>query len=156
MTPEHQGLITRIRSSAEALKRTVEAVPFGQQARRPLEGEWSVQETITHLRNAVIMVHGLRIRRLHYEVEPIFADYDEEAYRRASLRQPEQISDLLQMILAEHEQIAGLLSRLPDGQWQRQGRHPELGPMSIEFLAQRTAEHAEEHTAQIANIVKML
>jgi hypothetical protein len=32
----------------------------------------------------------------------------------------------------------------------REGRHPSLGPMSIEFLARRVGEHAEEHAAQIA------
>jgi hypothetical protein len=32
----------------------------------------------------------------------------------------------------------------------REGRHPSLGPMSIEFLARRVGEHAEEHAAQSA------
>lgn len=54
------------------------------------------------------------------------------------------------MILAELEQMAKLLATLPDDRWQRQGRHPELGPMSIEFLARRVAEHTAEHAAQIS------
>jgi len=156
MTPEHLELINRIRSSVEVLRSAFEAAPAGKHDHQPLEGEWSVRETLTHLRNVVVMVYGLRLRRLFYEIDPVFADYDEAVHREASLKQPEPVGDVLKMIFAEHEQIAGLLSTLPDANWQRQGRHPDLGPMSIEFLARRTAEHAEEHAAQIANTAKIL
>lgn len=156
MSPDHQELIHGIRSSAEALKHAVEAVPAGKHARQPREGEWSVQETLIHVRNVVLMVHGLRIRRLLYENDPLFADYDEAAFRQADLAKAEPISDLVEMVVAEHEQIARLLSTLPDERWQRQGRHPELGVMSIDFLARRVAEHTAEHSLQIAETVRML
>jgi hypothetical protein len=43
-----------------------------------------------------------------------------------------------------------LLKTLPDADWAREGRHPSLGVMSIEFLARRVGEHAEEHATQIS------
>jgi hypothetical protein len=52
--------------------------------------------------------------------------------------------------VAEHAQLARLLRTLPDADWSREGRHPSLGAMSIEFFARRVGEHAEEHAAQIA------
>jgi DinB superfamily len=75
---------------------------------------------------------------------------DEEGYRRASLARGEAVGGLLDTIVAEHEQLARLLQALSDADWPRQGRHPSLGVMSIEFLARRVGEHAEEHAAQIA------
>ena len=84
-----------------------------------------------------------------YEESPLFADFDEEGYRRARLDHGEATGDLLAMIVAEHDQLARLLQTLPDAEWSRQGRHPSLGGMSIEFLARRVGEHAEEHAAQI-------
>lgn len=36
----------------------------------PLAGEWSVQEVLVHTRNVVVLVLGLRIRRLLYEHDP--------------------------------------------------------------------------------------
>lgn len=156
MTGEHRALIDQIRASAAALARAVEGVPAGTQARRPREGEWSVQETLIHLRNVVLMVQGLRIRRLLYETDPVFADYDEAAFRAADLARAEPIGDLSQMIVTEQEQIAKLLSHLPDDRWQRQGRHPELGAMSIEFLARRVGEHTAEHARQIADTARMV
>jgi hypothetical protein len=154
MTPEHRGLIERIRSSAVVVRRAVEAAPPARFGVAPRAGEWSALETLTHLRDVVVHVYGLRIRRLLYEDAPVFADFDEEGYRRASLVRGEAIGNLLETIVAEHEQLARLLRALPDADWSRQGRHPSLGLMSIELLASRVGEHAEEHAAQIAEAAR--
>jgi hypothetical protein len=139
-----------MRSSAAVVRQAVEAAPSGRFDQPPREGEWSALETLTHLRDVIVHVYGLRIRRLLYEVTPIFADFDEEGYRRASLTRGETATDLLATVVAEHEQLARLLDTLPDADWAREGRHPSLGVMSIEFLARRVGEHAEEHASQIA------
>ena len=154
MTPDHRGLIERIRSSAVVVRRAVEAAPPGRFGVAPRAGEWSALETLTHLRDVVVHVYGLRIRRLLYEEAPVFADFDEEGYRRASLVRGEAIGDLLDTIVAEHEQLARLLEGLPDAEWAREGRHPAFGIMSIEVLAARVGEHAEEHAAQIAEAAR--
>ena len=149
MSPEHRAILDRMRSSAGVVRDAVEAAPPGRFGQPPREGAWSALETLTHLRDVVVHVHGLRIRRLLYEDAPVFADFDEEGYRCASLARGEAIGDLLDTIVAEHEQLARLLQTLPDSDWSRQGRHPSLGVMSIEFLARRMGEHGEEHAAQI-------
>jgi hypothetical protein len=149
MTADHRATIERIRSSAAGVRRAVESAPRERFGRAPREGEWSALETLTHLRDVIVHVYGLRIRRLLYEAAPLFADFDEEGYRRASLARGEEVGHLLDTIAGEHEQLARLLHTLPDDQWSREGRHPSLGVMSIEFLARRIGEHAEEHAAQI-------
>ena len=150
MSPEHRAILERMRSSAGVVRRAVEAAPPDRFGRPPRAGEWSALETLTHVRDVVVHVYGLRIRRLLYEDAPVLADFDEEGYRRASLVRGETVSSLLETIVAEQEQLARLLQTLPDADWSREGRHPTLGVMSIEFLARRVGEHAEEHAAQIA------
>src|SRR5262245_5133551 len=154
MSPEHRAILDRIRSSAGIVRDAVEAAPPSQFRQPPREGEWSALETLTHLRDVVVHVYGLRIRRLLYEEAPVFADFDEESFRRASLARGEAIADLLDTIVAEHDQLARLLQTLPDSDWSRQGRHPSLGVMSIDFLARRVGEHGEEHAAQIAEATR--
>ncbi|HEY7041553.1 MAG TPA: DinB family protein [Methylomirabilota bacterium] len=149
MTPEHRRLIERIRSSAQVLRRAVEAAPSGRFGVAPRAGEWSALETLTHVRDVIVHVYGLRLRRLFYEPAPLFADFDEETYRPASLARGESVEYLLATVVGEHEQLARLLEAVPDAEWAREGRHPEFGIMSIEFLARRVGEHAEEHAAQI-------
>jgi hypothetical protein len=154
MSPEHSTILARMRSSAGVVRRAVEAAPPARFDRPPRPGEWSARETLTHLRDVVVHVYGLRIRRLLYEDNPVFADFDEEGYRAASLARGEAIGDLLDTIAAEHEQLARLLQAVPEAEWARQGRHPSLGIMSIEFLARRVGEHAEEHAAQIVEATR--
>jgi hypothetical protein len=149
MTPQHRVLIERIRASAAGVRRAVDGASRPRLDRAPRDGEWSALETLTHVRDVIVHVYGLRIRRLLYEDAPVFADFDEEGYRRASLARGEAAAHLLETIVGEHEQLARLLETLPDAAWAREGRHPSLGAMSIEFLARRIGEHAEEHAAQI-------
>ena len=156
MNPNHRAILDSIRSAPAALQQALTTVRPGTHDRPPRAGEWSVRETLVHMRNTVVMVHGLRIRRLLYEPDPVFADYDEATFRREDLQRGEPRDDLVRMIVREHEQIADLLDGLPDDRWARQGRHPELGPMSVEFLARRVAEHALEHTQQIAETARAL
>jgi len=149
MTGEHQRIVDQVLSSAAALRRAVEALPPAALDRPPRAGEWSPLETLVHMRDVVLFVYGLRMRRLVYEDQPVFADFDEENHRAASLARGETAADLLATIVAEHEQTARLLRALPDAEWRREGRHPVYGVMSIEFLARRFGEHALEHAAQI-------
>src|SRR5262245_45656108 len=151
MSPEHRAILERMRSAAGLVRSAVEAASSHMLAHPPREGEWSALETLTHLRDVVVQVYGLRIRRLLYEDAPVFADFDEEGYRRASLVRGEPVEGLLDTIVAEHDQLARLLQTLPDSDWAREGRHPSLGVMSIELLARRVGEHAEEHAAQIVD-----
>ncbi|HUF24861.1 MAG TPA: DinB family protein [Vicinamibacterales bacterium] len=153
MSPEHRAILERMRSSAGIMRRAVQTAPPDQLARAPRNGEWSALETLTHVREVIVHVYGLRIRRLLYEDAPVFVDFDEEGHRRASLARSDTAEILLETIVAEQEQLARLLQTLPDAEWSREGRHPTLGVMSIEFLARRVGEHAEEHAAQITEAV---
>jgi DinB superfamily len=156
MSPDHRAILDRIRSAPAALREALDKVRAGAHDRPPRPGEWSIRETLIHTRNSTVMVYGLRIRRLLYEADPVFADYDEATFRREDLQRGESVDDLVRMIVREHEQIAGLLDGLPDDRWTRQGRHPQLGAMSIELLARRVYEHTLEHTQQIAEIARAL
>jgi len=149
VTAAHRAILERMRSSTAVVRQAVEQAQRGRFTAPPRAGEWSALETLTHLRDVVVHVYGLRIRRLLYEDAPVFADFDEEGYRASSLARGESPGCLVETIVGEHEQLARLLETLPDADWTREGRHPSLGPMSIEFLARRVGEHAEEHAAQI-------
>ncbi len=144
MTPEHRALIDRMRSSALVVRRAVEGAPRARFDKAPRPGEWSALETLTHLRDVIVHVYGLRMRRMFYEAAPLFADFDEEAYRPASLARGESVEYLLETFVGEQEQLARLLEALPDAEWERQ----------IEFLARRAGEHAAEHAAQITAAVQ--
>jgi hypothetical protein len=65
MTPAHREIIQQIHSSSAVLRRAVEATPPGRLTRIPSEGEWSALETLTHVREVIVHVYGLRIRNMY-------------------------------------------------------------------------------------------
>ena len=150
MTAEHQQLIHRIRASAEAIAQAVAAVPVAMQTVALQPGEWSIKQVLLHTRDVAMLAFGLRIRRLLFETDPVFAAYEEDVYRVHNSGDADTVDDIVHMISAEHDLIARLLSALPDDAWERSGRSAESVVRTIEFFARRTAEHAEEHAAQIA------
>ena len=89
MTAAHRAILERMRSSTSGVRQAVERAQQGRFATPPRAGEWSSLETLTHLRDVVVHVYGLRIRRLLYEDAPVFADFDEAGYRAASLARGE-------------------------------------------------------------------
>jgi hypothetical protein len=121
-----------------------------------MPGEWSVRQVLVHTRDVAVFAYGLRIRRLIAETDPVFQPYDEDEFRAAHPDAGESASDVAHVIATEHEMAARLLDALPDGDWQKQGSHPEFGTRTLEFFATRLAEHGEEHAAQIAEIAKSL
>jgi DinB superfamily len=176
MTVEHQQLIQRIRASAEAIAQATAAIPAAgsspdfrtavratgsrapaaKQTVAPKPGDWSVKQILLHTRDVVMLAYGLRIRRLLFETDPVFASYEEDAYRALNPGDAESVEGIVQMIAEEHDLIARLLSTLPAAAWERSGRHPESGSHTIAFFATRTAEHAEEHAAQIGALQSAL
>src|SRR5260370_2747263 len=113
MTPEHRAVIERIRSSAVLVRRAVESAPRARLAVAPSPGEWSALETLTHLRDVIVHVYGLRVRRLFYEDAPLFANFDDEAYRPASLARGESVEDLLDTFVGEQDELTGLPEAWP-------------------------------------------
>jgi len=153
MTPEQQDIVKRIRASASAIQRAVERAPASWQTQSPREGEWSVQEVLTHTLNADLFAFGVRIRRALVESNPQFTDYNEGEHR-ATLGPLLPVADLLQMLVAEHELLAHLLSNLPEAAWQRAGQHERYGKRTVELIARLMVEHDEEHAAQLERMAK--
>lgn len=156
MNPKHREILEDIITATETLRRTVEAIPADLLDQRPDPDEWSVTETLVHIRNVVALVYGMRIRQLLFQDDPTFANYDEERHFLSASRQQLPVAEILDMIETEHQQTVRLLSTLSEEDWQHQGHHAQYGAMSIEFLAQRFARHAAEHTQQIVDTFKAL
>jgi membrane protein len=156
MNAQHAEIVRRIRAAGEALTRAVGAVPAVRQAVAPKPGEWSVRQALVHTRDVALFAYGLRARRLIAETEPVFQTYNEDEFRKTHPDSGESAADIASLIAMEHEALARLLSALPDADWQKTGSHPEFGTRTLEFFAQRLAEHGEEHAAQIADIAQSL
>src|SRR3990172_4503928 len=142
------GLVERLNSHTEALRREVSGLSEDALTRRPKEGEWSIKEVVGHLCDVSRILH----QRLHMMIkleEPRLPGYDAEELAQLRDAQSAKIEDLLAEFASQRAETVGMLADLVHWNWARPGRHPTLGRISIRQQVDLWLEHEEEHLAQI-------
>ena len=123
--------------------------------RRPGDDEWCLKEIAAHLRDA----EDLALRQLtaiaERNTKPLpFWDIDvlplERDYRSADL------AGVLAEFRRLRRETTSLLWTLTDSDWNRSGRHPYRGDLSIEQIAREQAQHDLEHLWQARRLKREL
>src|SRR5688572_27516961 len=107
---------------------------------RPAAHEWCLKEVAAHLRDAetlyqrqIELISNEREPRLPYEAIDVLPS--ERDYRS------EPLIKLLQEYEAARDETVWLLRMLGEDDWQRRGRHPYRGLISIYDIARELHEH---------------
>lgn len=139
----------------ERLRRGTELVAFSltgaagselDYVREP--GKWSIRQIVAHLADSE-MVAGMRLRRIIAEENPKIEAYNENAWATNLHYTRRETSQALETFRRIRGENYDLLKDLPAPTFDREGVHSERGAMSLKFLLQLIAEHAENHAAQI-------
>lgn len=119
--------------------------------RAPRPGEWSVRETLQHLVAAEELL-ATRVPRLLGEDDPELVataawvlPSSDEATGSSDLPARELLDRLRSMRTA----TIARLRAIPDAAWQRPGRHPEWGAVTVTSQAGYFARHLWSHLAQV-------
>jgi hypothetical protein len=132
---ERAALIEQYARGPERIREALARVPKEALAWRPEAGKWSVHEVVVHCADSETNA-ALRIRTLIAEKEPLVVGYDQDAWAR--------VFDYHSQPLDE-----GLLRRLTDAEWSKEGRHTESGRYTAEDWLRIYAAHLEGHARQI-------
>jgi uncharacterized damage-inducible protein DinB len=146
-------IIAAMRSLPRELEALLAEVSGDQLRRRPAPGEWSILEVCCHLRDAARIEHE-RIILMASEDDPAIAPWDEQALARERRYNEDSIVAVRRDLDAAWGSLKALFEDLPDDAWQRTGRHPERGAVTIAGRAQRQAEHPREHFQQIREALR--
>lgn len=139
-----------LRRGAHALSQEIAQLPGEAALWRPAEGEWSVHEALTHLRDAERQIFLWRLQRVIEADQPLLPLFDEAAYHRAHWDAAEPLANLLADLVADRAAEVALLERAPD--WGRVGLHETRGPVTLAWLAEYTIAHTWEHLSQIVRV----
>jgi hypothetical protein len=131
------------------LLKLVQATPAAKLAVRPSPDQWSAFDTLQHMRDCA-MVYGARFRWILFNDDPFLPDYDENNWVAASRDTPADAVDMAEEFAAWRRDLVRMLRRLPDGAWQRTGRHEVLGTVVLEPYVRHQLEHERMHLDQIA------
>src|SRR5512141_120712 len=113
-------------------------------------GGWSVHQVAAHTRDIDKLVYGARARRTLAEDNPVFPNFDGEAYMAAHYDRAEQLPQLLDGLTSSVQSLVRLLREMPPEGWSRLSGHETLGGgITLQTWVERDLEHVEEHLATV-------
>jgi hypothetical protein len=114
---------------------------------RPGPGKWTAREVVHHLADSE-MTSAVRLRLLIGSDNPQIAGYDQDEFARR-LHYDRPIEASLDAFKSARRTTAEILDSLTEAEWQREGRHTELGRYSVTRWLEIYAAHAHGHAEQI-------
>ncbi len=120
-------------------------------ARAAIGGDenWSVVEVVCHLRDAEEFFIK-RMQSMRDQDNPLIIGYDQEVLARERNYKNADLRSALAAFIVFRQQTIRDFSLLTPDQWQRVGRHNELGQITIFAQAVHHTAHDAIHCAQIA------
>lgn len=117
----------------------------------PIEsGGWNTHQLAVHTRDVDRLVYGMRARRTAEEQDPLFENFDGDAYMTDHYDSKEPLSAVLDDLVAGTESLGGFLGGLPPGAWARESSHATNGRgFTLQTWVERGLGHIEEHLATV-------
>ena len=142
-----QHMLTRLEQAPRVLESASREIqdPF-----KPLEpGGWNLHQVLVHLRDVNKQVYLPRLQRIMNESDPMFTNFDGEAWMREHYNPQESLPGLLVEFSSQCSQSAAWLGKLTGESWNRPGSHPSFGTHALQWWVERTLAHINEHLIQI-------
>lgn len=113
---------------------------------------WNVHQIAAHTRDVEKMVYGLRVRRTLEEENPLFENFDGDAYMAKHYRADEPLASILTELADTVRTNIARLRTLPSEAWARPSRHETYGGgFTLQTWVERGLAHIEEHWKAIAD-----
>ena len=130
----------------ESVREFRAAVQSREEAGAPREGEWSTHQIAVHTRDVEKMVYGARIRRSLAEENPVFENFDGDAWMAEHYDPREPLASILDGLVDSVSQTVATLRALPPEAWSRPSRHAAYGAgFTTQTWVERSLAHIEEH-----------
>ncbi|HWE01177.1 MAG TPA: tRNA pseudouridine(55) synthase TruB [Tepidisphaeraceae bacterium] len=116
----------------------------------PVPGTWSIQRLVIHLADAE-QVLADRIKRLIAEDSPTLLAFDQDRWMTHLHYDEQSAEDACALIELTRKQLARVLKKLPDGAFDRTGKHSEAGVMSLRQVVEKASAHLNHHLKFVAD-----
>jgi hypothetical protein len=139
-------LVNRLRKAAEEFCDACEAL---DPSIKP-SGEWTLHQIAAHLRDLNHLVYEKRVRETIAEDNPLFENFDPEAWMLSHYEPEEPIQKILDDFKGHVDQLCETLSVLPVEAWSRESRHEMIGDqLPLQLWVERGLAHIEDHLLEI-------
>jgi hypothetical protein len=139
-----QGLLARYEAAAREFRTAVETAANPNVPREA--NDWSVHQIAAHTRDVEKMVYGMRVRRTLEEDNPLFENFDGDAWMEEHYRADEALASILDELADSVRTNAARLRELPPEAWARKSQHATYGEgLTAQTWVERSLAHIEEH-----------
>jgi uncharacterized damage-inducible protein DinB len=115
---------------------------------RPVHGKWSTLEVVCHLVDSE-QAWCHRLKRVIAEEKPLIIGYDESRFTSALAYHEHDLQMELTLLTAMRQQMALILTGLPEPAWSRVCIHSERGLMTLAEMLEAEVEHVPHHIRHI-------
>jgi hypothetical protein len=141
------ALVAKYKDGYAQVMSALEGATDDELDRKPAPGKWTSREIVHHLADSE-MTSAIRLRRLLAEDAPVIVGYDQEEFARR-LHYDRPIESSLEALKAARATTVGILERMSEDEWSREGTHTESGRYTVLQWLEIYSEHAHNHAAQI-------
>ena len=136
-------LLDRLEESAREFRAAVQSA---HEANAPHTEGWNAHQIAVHTRDVEKMVYGERIRHTITEENPLFENFDGDAWMAEHYNTEEPLASILDELVDSISQTAATLRALPPETWSRPSRHEAYGAgFTTQTWVERSLAHIEEH-----------
>ena len=147
---DRNGAIATLAELPEELRNAVEGLDAAKLNTQYRDGGWTVRQLVHHIADSHMNAF-IRVRLALTEDWPVIKPYDEKAW--ATLHDSAApVEWSLELVESLHARWVMLLQSLREEQWMRGFKHPENGPMTVEFATLMYAWHSLHHVAHITRL----
>jgi hypothetical protein len=152
---ESRWLLKALRETAHELGSQLWRLDEDDLRWRPSDDGLCLKEIAAHLRDCE--EHFVRaLEAIAYQDAPCIAAFDADALVLEGDYREGDVYETLEQLEHLRYRSVNLLWNLEDGDWERAGVHPYLGPVSIARLAREQNEHDLEHLWQARRVREAL
>jgi DinB family protein len=113
-------------------------------------GGWTVRQVVHHVPDSHVNAY-IRLKLAITENNPTIKPYDQDSWAQLpDQRMPIDVS--LSMLDAVHARWTTVLRALTTDQFSRPMLHPEIGPITVDYLVQLYSWHSRHHVAHITRL----
>ncbi|PYQ67262.1 MAG: putative metal-dependent hydrolase [Acidobacteria bacterium] len=148
---QRRELISRIERTPDRLREAVAGLNPEQLDTPYRPGGWTVRQLVHHVPDSHLNAYT-RCKLALTEDEPTIKTYDEG--RWAELPDSRSVPVEVSLALLEnlHRRWVALLRALPEADFRKTLRHPDLGPMTLDQVLGLYAWHGDHHVAHVTSL----
>lgn len=140
--------LKRLASTGRRLEKLFSKLSANRAAARPAPGKWSPKEILCHLADCEI-VYGLRYRKIVSEPGGALVAFDQEAWARNLRYRRQSLKQALNTFKMMRDGNVRLLKSLPKAAWNKAGKHPHYGALTLRQIVVHMTDHDRNHVAQV-------